>query len=317
MKTIVVLTLAILFGVYAFDAKSVEKLISEKEFDKAEKILEAEKTKNKKNGEAYFYLGKLHLEKKDPEAAVNFFEKAAELEPDSANYYYMTAVAATDAIPHVNFMRKGAFSSTAMDNLKKTIELDPYHVAAISHLAFFYKKAPAIAGGSNSKASETLEKLKPFAKETYYSILIDFQLIDEEYEEAVKTIETMVAEYPKSDAGYYKGGMVYQNMKNYDKAFSFFKKALELNDDNDAALYQIGRTAVFSKKGLDEGKSALEKFVAKNEVSKGAPSKDGAYWRLGMIYELENNKTKALECFEKAYAIKESDSYKEAIERVK
>ena len=72
--------------------------------------------------------------------------------------------------------------------------------------------------------------------------------------------------------------------KESDKAFAAFEKCLEIDAEYMAALYQIGRSAVFSGDNIDRGIECLQTYLPL-EPGEDDPSLAWAHYRLGMLYE--------------------------------
>lgn len=104
-------------------------------------------------------------------------------------------------------------------------------------------------------------------------------------------------------------GFIYQNRKEYDNAFAYFEEIVKSDPSNYAALYQIGRTAVYSGQNLDRGIESLKTYL-QHEPEEGDPSKASAYWRMGMLYKLKTDKKQAKKSYEQA--LKLDPDYAEA-----
>lgn len=104
-------------------------------------------------------------------------------------------------------------------------------------------------------------------------------------------------------------GYLYQGKKQYDHAFKTFESIVKHHPDYYPALYQIGRTAVFSGTNLDRGLECLKNYL-KYEPLEDQPTWANAHFRLGMIYEHKEDKDAA----QKAYkaALKLDPSYEDA-----
>ena len=118
-------------------------------------------------------------------------------------------------------------------------------------------------------------------------------------EKAIEEYRAIIALDPQDDSAYYLLGLLHQNAKQWEQAFAWFEKGVELTEDL-ASLYQIGRTAVFSGVRLERGKQALEQYIAREPDESGLPSVASARWRLGMVYERMGRKELARRQYENA-----------------
>jgi len=111
-------------------------------------------------------------------------------------------------------------------------------------------------------------------------------------------------------------GFLYQDKKNYEMAFDTFEKLVKDYPDYYPALYQIGRTAVFSGKNLDRGMECLKKYL-QHEPEEGQPTLANAHWRLGLIYEHKGDKESAKKEYEAALKLDpDYQAAKEALEKL-
>ena len=105
-------------------------------------------------------------------------------------------------------------------------------------------------------------------------------------------------------------------MKKYQEALDAFEEAVKKNPEAYASLYQIGRTAIFWGKNIDQGILALKQYI---EADPGTPNPglDAAHWRLGMLYEMKGNNQTALHEYTLALEMRpDEEKYKKAIERL-
>ncbi len=112
-------------------------------------------------------------------------------------------------------------------------------------------------------------------------------------------------------------GFLYQDKKKYEMAFETFENLFKDHPDYYPALYQIGRTAVFSGKNLDRGMECMKKYL-QHEPEEGQPTLASAHWRLGLIYEHKGDKESAKKEYEAALKL-DSDykAAKDALEKLK
>jgi tetratricopeptide (TPR) repeat protein len=109
---------------------------------------------------------------------------------------------------------------------------------------------------------------------------------------AIKLLTAAIAKAPGDAQLRMSLGMVYATQERWDDAFATYDAILVGDAGNMAALYQVGRTAALSGKRLDQGKSALERYL-KATPGPDAPPLANAHFHLGMIYQHQGNKTAA------------------------
>jgi tetratricopeptide (TPR) repeat protein len=82
------------------------------------------------------------------------------------------------------------------------------------------------------------KELDPSKEDAYINLAVSY-VKTFEYEGAVNTLKELVKVSPDSAIGYYYLGKTYDQMKLYNKASEYFKKALELNPDFEQAMIDL------------------------------------------------------------------------------
>jgi tetratricopeptide (TPR) repeat protein len=112
-------------------------------------------------------------------------------------------------------------------------------------------------------------------------------------------------------------GNFYIQQKQFDKAFQVYESALQKNQDDVRAIYQVGKISAVSGQRLDYGEQCLKRYLI-YQPKPAEPSHAAAYMRLGQIKERGGNKTEARTNYEKALALDNSlKEAKEGLARVK
>ncbi len=112
-------------------------------------------------------------------------------------------------------------------------------------------------------------------------------------------------------------GYLYQQKKQYDHAFKTFENIIKHHPDYYPALYQIGRTAVYSGANLDRGIESLKKYL-QHAPGDNDPSWANAHFRLGALYEHQGDKAAAQKEYQAALKLDPSyEDAKKALEKLK
>jgi tetratricopeptide (TPR) repeat protein len=227
--------------------------------------------------DATIYMGRIALRQDDYDGAILWMEKALALAPDSSNVHYWAATAYV-----VKVQRENAFMlvDKVKSHIETAVELDSTNVDARMFLAGFLLNAPPMVGGSVEKAKEQADivvGLDPFRGQLFCS-----------------------------PDPYYYLGMMYQGNEAFDEAFAAFEKALTVDPEATASLYQVGRTGVISGENLDRSIEALQQYL-KTDPPQGQPTLANAHWRLGQLYELKGDLEQARGEFEAALALNPDD----------
>ena len=178
----------------------------------------------------------------------------------------------------------------------------------------FYLEAPGIMGGNKDKAKEQAEAIKKYDKFRGYRLLAWFYEKDEQYDQAENIYKAAIAEFPDSSSVRMRLGFFYQRRKKFAEAFDAFEDIIKMNPYHMQAVYQIGRTAVFSGQNLDRAEECFKLYL-QHEPDENSPSLAATHWRLGMVYEQMGRKALARKEYEAA--LKLDPHFKEAKKALK
>jgi len=260
-----------------------------------------------------FEDGKKSYDAGDWDGAIDSFEKAVKLDESDSMYHTWLGRAYIAKLQTVSFFEKGVLSGRALEHLQKAVKLDPSNVEARVTLAGYYLNAPSIAGGSKKKARQQAEEIVKYDEVRGNWILAGVLIKDEKYDEAIETLESCIKAQPENIEYRYRLAMAYQQMERYDETFAEFEEVFEIDPNAAGALYQMGRTAVFSATNLDRGIECLERYLTL-EVPPGYPGHDAAHWRMGMLYEHKGDAVRAKEEFETAVSLNpDEENYRKAL----
>ena len=129
-------------------------------FDEAKAVFTAVLADDAQDHEAWAYLGRIALQEKTADRAVECLSTAVELREEASMYQTWLAQAYLLKLRDVPFMEKGRYSQLMIKHLNRAIELDTENVEARATLAGFYAQAPPIAGGNIDKARQQIEIIK-------------------------------------------------------------------------------------------------------------------------------------------------------------
>lgn len=296
--------------------QSVEnaKLLFESgDLEGAREILESALQSDPGNHEAHCYLGRIALQEGNLEGAIDALERSVELDPANSGYRTWLGQAYLSKLQGAPLFEKGVLAGRVLEQLTKAIEIDPSNVRARVLLAGYYLNAPPIAGGSKSKALEQAEEIRRYDQVEADALLAGVHVQNGEYESAIEKYERCIESRPENGEYIYRLAMVHRHLEDFDRSFELFEQVLEVDPDATAALYQIGRTAVFSRTRLDRGIECLQSYLER-DLRPGHPGYDAAHWRLGMLYEFKGDPGAARKEYEAALRINpEEEKYRESL----
>ena len=269
------------------------------QFKQAELALKAYTQKHPNNPEGFFYLGRVYLQERKADQAIEALKKACELNNKHSECYHQLGEAYIAKLQQVSWIKKLPYSNRALSALQKSVALNPGNLDARVSLAEFYMNAPGIAGGSMKKAFAQAEVISKQNRQRGILLKADIYVKDERYKEAEAAYQEAVTLTPRDASVIFRLGLFYQVSAQYSKAFETFEKTLALNPEHKPTLYQLGKTCVLWKQNLDRGLETLGLYT-QQPAPRNYISHASAYWRIGMLYELKGDPITARASYETA-----------------
>jgi tetratricopeptide (TPR) repeat protein len=259
------------------------ELFEKHEFDAARAAFESDLRANPKDAQALYYLGRIAFEQNKVDEAAHFLERATTVAPQfAAAYHWLGRVHGVQA-RDLGAPRGIGPARRTRKALEKAVQLDPNNLAARVDLATFYREAPGIVGGSTHGAREQLEEIN--RRDPYLGLLIqgDLAMDQKTFEDAERFYQAAVQRSPKTAEAHFRLGILYQRTRRFDAAFASFERVLQLDPNERAALFQIGKTADQSGQQLSRGEEALKQYLQCKPFFV-MPKLAWAHRRLGNIY---------------------------------
>jgi len=276
-------------AIEAFDIKSYEQA----------KLLFKKLNKSAKRS---FYLGKIALQEKEVDDAEEYFEDAVTQEPNNVEYNYQFGALSFQQAANASIFSAMGYASDGKKYHLKALELDPNYVPALQGMIGFYINAPSIAGGSLEKAIAMTNKLIKIDEKQGLLSQLGIYKKEENQEKELAVAKALATKYAESGKVLFMVGSSFRDAKKYDEAFSYFKQASLINNEDEKfytllAMYQIGRTAVISEMNAEKGIKALENYrsVAQEYIitHNDLPGLNWAAYRLAALYFSVGEKDKA------------------------
>ncbi len=257
---------------------------------------------------AHHHLGRMDLAEGSFDASQGHLKRAAELEQDVADHRYWLGMAYLDDLQQASVFRMRGLAGKAREALHEAVDLDPDHVDARTALGEYYMYAPGIAGGSKKRALEQATELLSRDRRAGYLLTARIHAEKGDRPMALEWFQATQRSFPHDPEALYHVGMFFQEEEMWDDAFDAFEAAATQPAAHDeaewvrGALYQIGRTAVFSAVHVDLGIAALTEFNERFAQPVDALTA-GGHWRLGMLYEMRGDRDLARAAYQSALRI--------------
>jgi tetratricopeptide (TPR) repeat protein len=212
-----------------------EALFEAEKYDEAKALFKKLSKETKDDSTPFYYLGRIARVEEKTDDAIDYFQKAIEIE-ESSDYYVWLGDTYVQKIDEVNFLKKKGIAGKIRDAFLRAVELDPESVDARASLAGFYMEAPGFAGGSKDKAREHIEVLKTLDPLEGADSAAQLYQKEEEYDLAEKEFMALCDGTAEDAPVYYRVGFMYQSAKMWDDSVRNFEKALEMDPDYGNAL---------------------------------------------------------------------------------
>jgi tetratricopeptide (TPR) repeat protein len=250
------------------------------------------------NAEAAYYMGRIAVAESD-DKAVDWFDKATKMNPNSSLYFDWYGRALGDQAVHGSKWKLPFLAPKVKNAFERAVALDPNNLDAREDLMQYYIQAPGIVGGSREKARVTAIEIR---KRNPYRGGFDVASVcvgDKDFACAEREMLALKASYADSSQIYSQLGAFYANQKQFDKSFAILDERLKMKPDDMTAIYGIGRTGALSGLQLDRAEKALKSYLASPPaVNPIAPA--NVHFRLGGVYEKQGRKDLARAEYETA-----------------
>jgi len=267
------------------------------DYQRAEALFRAQED----DPQALMYLAQI-ARRDDLDEAEDLIEAAAERAPNNAEIQFQRGITMGAQAGNSIFSALG-YAKKSKQSFLKAVELDPESVTYRQGLMGFYLAAPGIAGGDQELALAQVEEIKALDPRSGVVAELDYLKATDQPEAFEQALATALEDFAALPDFYFLAGLAAQQQKEYQQAHELFtqganQKAVDERSENArlSALYQIGRTAVYSQKNLAEGVAAMQRYLEENPNNPSLPSRDWGKFRLAQIHMVkqEDDKVTAL-----------------------
>jgi tetratricopeptide (TPR) repeat protein len=236
------------------------------------------------------------LDRGDALAASPFLEDAVTRNPKSAELHYLLARSYTiEAKQSSNAVRLAYIGWNVGVELETALALDPTRNDARLDLIRYYELTPRVLGGSPARAREQATELagRDAARGAFAAGYIAYR--EKEYGSARLSLRAAVAQAKDDETRILALtwlGWLSQETQQYDEAFTAFERILAIDPKHAPALYETGRTAVFSRRELERGEESLRRYLL-TKPRFDEPSLAAAHLQLGLLLEVNGEREEA------------------------
>lgn len=256
-------------GLGASPLEEARELYNERRYAEAEQAFLDLETSFPDHPEILRYAGKLAVKRRDWEAALDYLERAHQLQPDNAETCFeLGAAAGLYAGTLGNPLSALGQARRASKALLRAIELAPENLAYRQAMIEFSLNAPALAGGGHKRARE----------------------------QAIAIAQIDPAQGAFAHAG------IHRAAGDHTAALLALDDLIAVAPDNYFALFRFGRCAAESGERLSEGLARLEKCLTLPAPERAASHAE-VWWNIATIQKHRNDRAAALSALEQAVAL--------------
>ena len=258
------------FNTWAENSSPGARALSEGKLKEAEDYFIEKLNEPGLRNESLIALSRIYLEKGSTETAITYIEQALLLEPTTAEELLLLGDIYCNQAQKSSVFSALKLAKKCIAQYDAAVIAEPDNVdATISALRFNFE-APAIAGGSEKRGKELLEKLKtlsPESADTYTVIRLN---ANGKINDAVTLADELAKKNFQSERNQYEIAHFYRDKKQYTKAGVLFENLLSrpINDKNrwyvNDSLLQAGELVLIEGKDLKRSVELLEKYKQKN-----------------------------------------------------
>lgn len=329
------------------------KLIEQGHFKRAKVALSASLQQNPNDPRAHYLMSKVYVAFLQGDDAIKQAEQAVATDANNADFHTQLAesIAAKLISKDTGFFEAFPLVSRFKEQTDLALKLDPKNPRTNSDLVRFYLQAPALLGGSRSKAKTIAEQLTQWAPMDGYLAAAKVAVAEGAKEEEIGELlrkaseagpgnydaqmalaefyvtakkSALAEEYarkaekidPQRVAAYTTLAGLYTDQKNWEALDSLLTEAEHNVPDNFAPFYRAAKTILLGdyKGQFSLAESFLRKYLTQ-EPEALEPPWSAAHWRLGQLLAKEGKKEEAKK--ELRAALQVEPSLKEAQQDLK
>ena len=287
-------------------------LVHQKKYTEAKALFELMLDKNKNDAEAHYQLGLVLFHRgykdRDVDGAVDEFEKAVDLNSNSADYQFRYGAALGEKAQNAGVIKQAFLAPKIKNAFKRAVELNPQNAQAHIALARYYMVAPSIMGGDEAEGWKQLDEAVKFDEILGRTVKASYLARAKRNVEADAEHKILVNAYSKDWRVWKNYGYFCLNSERLDEAVIHLQRYVVLRPDT-ADSYQGYAEALLKKGDIDHAMSNLNKSLS---IDKDFVP---AIISMGEAYQAKVQKKEAKENYQRAMAIAQNGYYKNQAEK--
>ncbi|MDB4473561.1 tetratricopeptide repeat protein [Opitutaceae bacterium] len=256
-------------GMGASPLEEARELYAERRYAEAEQAFAELENQYPNSPEVLLYAGKLAVKRREWVTAIDFLERAQQLQPDDAEISFQLG---TTAGLYAGSLGKSlsalAQARRASKAMLRAIDLNPDNLSYRQALIEFSLNAPALAGGGHKRAHDQADA---------------------------------IAQIDAAQGAFAHAG-IHRAAGDHTAALLALDDLIAVAPNNYFALFRFGRCAAESGERLSEGLTRLEKCLTLPAPERAASHAE-VWWNIATIQKHRNDRAAALSALEQAVAM--------------
>lgn len=277
---------------------------------RAKEIFENVLKKDDNNAEAHYRLGLIELRRdyRNEDEAVDHMERAAELDPQSADYQYGYGAALGVRAQHAGVFKQAFLAPKIKKAFFRAVELNPKHVQARIGLAQYYLRAPSIMGGDEEKGWQEIDTVVSLDEYQGRVVKAMMLMVEKKSNEAEQEFTLLSTRYPHDWRVWNSLSGFYLRQNRNTEGIAAARKFVKLRPDTAESYKNLGQ-AQFQNAEYD---AALENLMKALQLDK---DHIGATYFLARTYEAKGMKQEARESYQRVLDLNPWESLREEVEK--
>jgi tetratricopeptide (TPR) repeat protein len=298
-----------------FSGKIALEWINSGELNKAGDYIKTHSSSQRNNPDWHYAKGHLEYAQSDFRKAMNSFDKAISLNPESMDYLLWYGNAICSATEVAGVLSQYQLARRCKASYERVLEKYPDNVDARVHLISFHLQAPALVGGSKSTARKLADEI--MERDTFRGYQSYFRIASNagDHANVVSVLEQAILVYPDTTHFRYNLGLHYIQSGSFEKAYTEIKVCTQQHPENWRYLYQIGRLAALGDIRHQEGIRAFKVILSDVPDDMNSSFHSSAFARLAQIYLHLSDVELAKEAISEALTIQPENELANQIKR--
>jgi tetratricopeptide (TPR) repeat protein len=268
-------------------AQAPEELFRQQKYDDARAAFQAQLTRNKGDGNALFYMGRIAMAQEKWSDATDWFEKAVKANDTSAAYHYWLGASVGEQATRASKLKQPFMARRIKSEFERAVQLDRTMVEPRMGLMDFYSMAPGVMGGSMDKAREQAAEVAKLNKLQGHRAAARLANRQKDVATVEREYRAVIAEFPDSVHGYnwLAGFLRSQSPPRNEEALGVYDQMMKARPNDAAPHANFGIVSAISGLQLDRGERELKYWFEHRPQNTTTMLLSGVRFRLGQIYE--------------------------------